>query len=265
MGKKGGKRQPVVAPASAAAVTASPSPPEPTPEAPAPPHPTPLGETASTELPLRAHVRGLANLGNTCYFNSTLQCLAALSAVHRHITCREPKPGEGALLCALRDTLRTLLLPGKCVTPSGLLAAVVQRAPRFKGSRQQDAQELLRVLVDGIDDDEVARMKKRLAEARAAAETSVGEGTVPRPPRTTVPASAVQRAFGAKLVSVISCGACGFATAQTEPCLDVSLQVRGRATNSGGCALPPPPSPPPPLASPSCRCRLPTWSPPGRA
>lgn len=154
------------------------------------------------------------------------------------------------LLAAFRDALRTLLVPGKCMTPSGLLSAVVQRVPRFRGSRQQDAQELLRAIVDGIDDDEVARMK-RLAAARAAVReaterSSVPEATggeaaaaglpqAPPPPGVVPPPSIVQRTFGCELVSVVICGSCGCASARTEPCFDMSLEVGERATRRSFC------------------------------
>ena len=180
--------------------------------------------------------------------NSTLQCLASLSTVHRNFSGRAPRAGESALLAAFRDALRTLLLPGKCVTPSGLLSAVVQRVPRFRGSRQQDAQELLRAIVDGIDDDEVARMK-RLAAARAAVREATERSSMPEAtggeaaglplaplPGVVPPPSIVQRTFGCELVSVVICSSCGCASARTEPCFDMSLEVGMRATRGSPAA-----------------------------
>jgi ubiquitin C-terminal hydrolase len=108
----------------------------------------------------RVHVKGLVNLGNTCFFNSTIQCLSSLQCVLQHF--RSPGiPGahatrEGPLTAALRATLIMLTADNsdKVIDPADLFETVATAAPRFKGHRQQDAQELLRYLLDAVQEEE---------------------------------------------------------------------------------------------------------------
>jgi ubiquitin carboxyl-terminal hydrolase 16/45 len=192
----------------------------------------------------RGSVRGLANLGNTCFFNSTLQCLASLSAVHHNFALRDLKGGEGRLLIEFRDFVQTMLLTdgSKTVNPAALHGAIVQKQSRFKGFRQQDAHELLQTLRGCIDDEEIARMKRKVFAVQALTRVEVIPPAVtsealrdalpippplpliPSPP-LVLPPSVVQRTFGGRTLSLVVCSACGYASAQSEPSLDVSVEV----------------------------------------
>ena len=141
------------------------------------------------QVPYRPPPRGLQNLGNTCFFNSTLQCLSSTAPLLEHFGLKDAKPGERELTVAFRRFMQGMAkecadgTAGKAMSPGELHAAVVRKAPRFRGYRQQDAQELLRFLLDGIDDEEMARWKElsaakekamRAAAARQAAPAAVG-------------------------------------------------------------------------------------------
>lgn len=96
---------------------------------------------------------GLTNIGNTCYMNSALQALSNCpSLMQFFLDC----PGYIKYLphANLSECYRILVNEmwskkrQKCVTPSEFSQCLQKMNPQFRGYRQQDAQEFLRVLMD---------------------------------------------------------------------------------------------------------------------
>ena len=116
-------------------------------------------------------VRGLTNLGNTCFFNSIMQNFTQTTPLRNYFLTgsvtgsgaeEEGAPsGEGALTKALREFILEVWAPsGSAVCrPKPLFNQVVRRASRFRGYRQQDAHELLRYLLDGVRAEEIKRLR----------------------------------------------------------------------------------------------------------
>ncbi|TNN16223.1 Ubiquitin carboxyl-terminal hydrolase 16 [Schistosoma japonicum] len=202
-------------------------------------------------------VKGLHNLGNTCYFNAALQCLGRSPWLLELLAGDEPrestltKPNEGSV-----STLCISLPPTKCVlttqfkelisilksnesssvkmlsfstiSPGMLRNVFIERCPRFSGFRQHDSHELIRSLLDCIKQEELIRWKKGILlklnintkDVRDDVKESVRNWG-----KAASTATIVDRLFGGVLISTIECCCCGTIRPRFEPFLDLSLSV----------------------------------------
>lgn len=155
-------------------------------------------------------VRGLVNLGNTCFFNSVLQNLLALDRLRDYYGRLEGSIGP--LTAALKKLvgeispdsgLRTV------INPKPFFGSICAKAPQFRGFQQQDSHELLRCLLDGLSTEEL-NVRKRIKSS----EEDKNAGPM-----------FVDAIFGGQIASTVTCLECGHTSIVYEPFLDLSLPV----------------------------------------
>jgi ubiquitin C-terminal hydrolase len=249
----------------------------------APPSHPPL-ETALLLRPLETTLRGLRNLGKTCYLNACLQSLLATEAVRVHFlsqpgdtaanefegrlghgvrpsvpTTAPQVRAEGELTSAMRSFVNEmhgpLIASAEAVRPVGLLRAVSTRHSRFGQRTEQDSHEVLRQLLEGIRSEEVERLKSE-AEATTAASPLTKPKALPNlalPPIEPEPRTIIDEVFSGELRSTVVCCTCGSVSCAHEPFLDLSLPMprRGRLDAQDGPQSPSSPRSPGSPSSPA--------------
>lgn len=95
-------------------------------------------------------MRGLVNLGNTCYFNTAVQCLAHVPPLSKFLFEADPYDGPCEVTREYQKVARQLFIKGlgDPVDPRALLEAFRTRFPAFAGGGQHDAQEVIVLLID---------------------------------------------------------------------------------------------------------------------
>lgn len=155
-------------------------------------------------------VRGMINLGNTCFFNSIMQNLLAMNRLRDSILQLDAPVGP--LISSLKK-LFTETNPESglrnIINPRSFFGCVCSKSPQFRGYQQHDSHELLRCLLDGLSTEELAGRKQNGSPKR--------DGTSSN--------TLIDALFGGQISSTVRCIECGHFSTVYEPFLDLSLPV----------------------------------------
>ncbi|KAM9847247.1 ubiquitin carboxyl-terminal hydrolase 2-like isoform 2-T2 [Aulostomus maculatus] len=178
---------------------------------------------------------GLKNLGNTCFMNSILQCLSntaelrdyCLASVHHNDlnnNCRT----ETALtdeFVKLTQGLWTSV-NNDIISPSDLRNQIQKYAPKFAGCNQQDAQEFLRFLLDGLHN-EVNRAMLHPTASNQDFDHLLDDEKGRRMWSLYLERenSRVVDLFVGQLRSSLTCTVCGFRSTMFDPFWDLSIPI----------------------------------------
>lgn len=134
-------------------------------------------------------MRGLWNLGNTCYFNTAVQCLAHVPPLTKHFFSLAPYEGPCDITREYQKVARALFTKGSNdpVNPTDLLSAFRKRFPQFARHEQHDAQEVILHLIDVFEESLGKDVVQAIFNGEDAQETTWSEGlSIVKTPFTTL-------------------------------------------------------------------------------
>ncbi|XP_026847052.1 ubiquitin carboxyl-terminal hydrolase 45 isoform X2 [Drosophila persimilis] len=217
-------------------------------------------DSPKSEVERLPRVRGLTNLGNTCFFNAVMQCLAQtpfLLSVLRELS----EPGEefvlpggtfdfkgkgstelpiirgtlsswGSLTSALVNALEELQVGGGVFTPRKLFDKLCAKCPQFTGGDQHDAHELLRQLLESVRNEDLKRYQRVILQNLGYKDQDIQNVSEEMRRKCKIYGNQAgdrilrpEQVFRGFLVSTLTCQDCHSVSSRHEYFLDMSLPV----------------------------------------
>jgi ubiquitin C-terminal hydrolase len=96
-------------------------------------------------------MKSFENLGNTCYFNTAMQCLVHIPVLSNHFI-RNPYTGKCFFTKMYSDLVRAYWTKGQgTLDVKPLLEKFQKKFPRFKSDEQHDVQEAIMCIIDILE------------------------------------------------------------------------------------------------------------------
>ncbi|XP_017777416.1 PREDICTED: ubiquitin carboxyl-terminal hydrolase 2-like isoform X2 [Nicrophorus vespilloides] len=183
-------------------------------------------------------LNGLKNIGNTCFMNSVIQCLSNTKLLLEYLKKDSHVADinttvssmKGALIKAFALVIKELWSEDsseRVVNTVSLKSQIQRFAPRFMGYSQQDAQEFLRYLLEGLHED-----VNRVATKPSPIHTEIDENLSDSDKATESWQRYVRREnskvvdiFVGQLKSTLRCTHCGHCSVTFDPFWDLSLPI----------------------------------------
>ena len=162
---------------------------------------------------------GLSNLGNTCFMNAVLQCLAYTPPLANACLDRTHSQGCHAtgycLYCELETHVRAVHQPKapRAIAPRAIARRLRSVSRAFRPGRQEDAHEFLIGLLQRLQE---AALLPHGGEERVGAEVA----------QTTE----LMQTFGGTLRSRLRCAVCERTSTSYEGFVDLALELRGASS-----------------------------------
>lgn len=157
---------------------------------------------------------GLHNLGNTCFLNSTVQCLTYTPPLANYLLSQEHArnchQGGFCMLCVMQNHIvQAFANSGNAIKPVSFIRDLRKIARHFRFGNQEDAHEFLRYTIDA--------MQKACLNGCAKLD------------RQTQATTLVHQIFGGYLRSRVKCSLCKSVSDTYDPYLDIALEIRQAA------------------------------------
>lgn len=204
-----------------------------------------LSETRNNTQPSHTSgLNGLRNIGNTCFMNSVLQCLSNTRPLLEYLSDEKYSEDinttlscmKGALIKAFASVIKELWRSGErdgVVNTTSLKSQVQRFAPRFMGYSQQDAQEFLRYLLEGLHED-VNRVTVKPKPILTEIDDNLSDSAKASEAWNRylrMEDSRVGDIFVGQLKSTLRCTHCNHDSVTFDPFWDLSLPIPSRTGN----------------------------------
>jgi ubiquitin carboxyl-terminal hydrolase 6/32 len=182
-------------------------------------------------------ITGLNNLGNTCYMNAAVQCVSNTKILaqyfqrncHLHELNRaNPLGTNGHVAKRFGDLVRDMWAASnaKTIAPIKLRWTISRYSQNFSGFQQQDSQELLAFLLDGLHEDLNRVMIKpydELKDSDGRPDNVVAQEAWQNHERRNQ--SVIVDLFHGQLKSKVTCKVCGHESVKFDPFTYLSLPL----------------------------------------
>ncbi|XP_010872615.2 ubiquitin carboxyl-terminal hydrolase 36 isoform X1 [Esox lucius] len=157
---------------------------------------------------------GLHNLGNTCFLNSTVQCLTYTPPLANYLLSKEHSrachQSGFCMICIMQNhIIQAFANTGNAIKPVSFIRDLKKIARHFRFGSQEDAHEFLRYTIDA--------MQKACLNG------------YPKLDRTTQATTLVHQIFGGFLRSRVKCSICKSVSDTYDPYLDIAVEIRQAA------------------------------------